>query len=214
MNNIRKYYGEPLNIYESLSPLYYILKLFGLASYNLNFKNGKMKTSPVHYIMTLGFIALYILLIWNFFQVDASTYSPEGKLLLIYGLVFVYSFQYMTNLLILIHNFLKRRNVEKLLKLLETFDDHIEKLRWKFKINHEQNYWSSIFWIVLSFILLTGVATIQVLWVANFDHNFKDYLDMFIYSMITEALVLSSFQFIFGVHSVSSRFEILNKNTK
>ena len=214
MNKIRKYFAEPSNIYESLSPFYYTLKLFGLASYNLNFKNGKMKTSIIHYIMMMCFIALYLSFIVNFLQVDVKSYSPEGKSILMYGLAFVYNFQYITILLFIIYNFLKRRNVEKFLKLLETFDDHCEKMGWKFKINHEKNYWSQIFWIVLSIILLIVVAMTQIYWVSIFGHDLIDFIFMFIYCFSSKALVLTTLQFVFGVHCVASRFEILNESTK
>ena len=214
MNKIRKYFAEPTNIYESLSPFYYTLKLFGLASYNLNFKNGKMKTSIIHYIMMMCFIALYLSFIVNFLQVDVKSYSPEGKSILMYGLAFVYNFQYITILLFIIYNFLKRRNVEKFLKYLETFDDHCEKMGWKFKINHEKNYWSQIFWIVLSIILLIVVAMTQIYWVSIFGHDLIDFIFMFIYCFSSKALVLTTLQFVFGVHCVASRFEILNESTK
>ena len=214
MNKIRKYFAASTNIYESLSPFYYTLKFFGLASYSLNFKNGKMKTSIIHYIIILCFFALYLIFVVNFLQVDVKSYSPEGKSVLMYGLAFVYFFQYMTTLLILIYNFLKRGNVERFLKLLETFDDQSEKMEWKFKINHEQNYWSLIFWIVLSTILLSTVATIQLLWVPTPEHNLRDYIGIFFYCIISKALVMTTLQFVFGVHCVQTRFDILNDNTK
>ena len=213
MKRIRKIFGEPSNIYESVSPFYYTLKFFGLASYDLNFYNGQMKTSWIHYIMMLWFCLVYSALIVNFLNTDAESYSPEGKSVLIYGLEFVYDFQYIVILLLLILNFIKRGNVGKLLKLLEKFDNHCEKMRWKYKVNHERNYWSSIFWIIFSIFSLSGVATIQMLWVGT-NHVLTEYLDTFYYCIITSAFILSTFQFIFGVHSVASRFEILNKITK
>ena len=214
LNKMQKYFVEATNVYESLSPFYYNLKFCGLVSYNLNFKNGTVKTSFVHYIKMFGIITLYVLLIVNFLKTDGKAYSPQGKSVLIYGLAFLYFFQYVSILSILIFNFVKRGNVEKFLKLLETFDDHSGKMGWKFKVNHEQNYWSSVFWIVISLILLIGVATIQILWVKNVEHSIRDYIRIFFYCNMSNTSVLSSLQFIFGVQSVASRFEILNENTK
>ena len=210
----RKYFGEPSNIYESLSPFYYTLKFFGLASYNLNFKNGKMKTSWIHYIMMFGFIPLYLCFYYNFLNIDDSTYSPGEKSILIYGFFFFYHFQYITIVLIMIFNFLKRGNVEKFLKYLKTFDDHSEKMEWKFKVNHEQNYWRFIFWIVISLIILIVVYVMQIFWVPSVPPEFSEYIDNIFYCIVTNAFVLISLQFIFGVQSVASRFEILNQNTR
>ena len=210
----RKYFGQPSNIYESLSPFYYTLKFFGLASYSLNFKNGQMKTSWINYIMVLGSIALYLTFYKQLFELDSSKFTPGGKSIFVYGLVFFYQFQNITTLLIIIFNFLKRRNIEKFLKLLETFDDHCEKMGWKFKVNHEKNYWSSIFWIVISLILFICVTTYHNIWVPPVPPNLMDYINMICYGFLANALILSSLQFIFSVHSVASRFEVLDENTK
>ena len=214
MNNIRKYFGEPSNIYESLSPFYYTSKLFGLASYSLNFKNGKMKTSFISYIMFLFFIAFYLCLFVDMLLDDESTYSPEGRSIVIYGLIFLYNFQYLTILLFVIFNFLKRKNVEKFLKLMETFDDHTDKMGWKFRVNHERNYWTSIFWIDLQFILLSVFYVLQMSWVPTVTPALLEFISMFFYCILSNTFMLTSLQFIFSVHCVESRFEILNKNTR
>ena len=214
MNNILKYFGETTNIYESISPFYYYLKFFGLASYSLNFKNGQIMTSFISYIMNFSFVVLYLLFFGNFLLVDESTYLPEGKPILIYGFMFAYSFQYIIISFILIYNFLKRKNVEKFLKLLKTFDDHTDKMGWKFKVNHERVYWTSIFWFFLQFILLSVAYVLQMAWVAAVEHVLKDFIEMFCYCIITNTFILCSLQFIFGVHCVESRFKILNKNAR
>ena len=214
MIQIRKKFGEPINVYESISPFYYTLKFFGLASYDLNFKNGKITTSFINYIIMLCHIALCLYFYYEFLQDDVATYSPEGKSVLIYGFLFFYHFQYYTIVLIFIFNFLKRKNIEKLLKLLETFDDHCEKMRWKFKIDHKRNYWSLIFWICLHIILLMVVYPLQMSWVPPDSPDLMDHINMIFYCSMTKAFVLSTLQFIFSVASVASRFEILNQITK
>ena len=214
MINIRKYFGEPMNIYESLSPFYYFLKLFGLASYSLNFKNGRMKTSFTSYIMFLIYIILYIILNVNFLNIDIDQYSPVGRSIVIYGYRFIYIFQYLAILLVIIYNFLKRRNIEKFLKLMETFDDHTDKMGWKFKINHERNYWTSIFWIFLHFILLCTVYFLRMYWVQDSEPILEEFINMFCYCIITNTYIWCSLQFIFGAQCVESRFEILNKNAR
>ena len=214
MNNVRKYFGEPTNIFESLSPFYYFLKLFGLASYSLNFKNGKMKTSFNSYIIFLSSIVIFIMLNLNFLNIDKDQYSTVGRLIVVYGYIFIYNFQYFTILLIVIYNFLKRRNVEKFLKLLKTFDDHTDKMGWKFKINHERNYWTLIFWIVLHIILFSIVYILRMFWVQDSEPILEEIINMFCYCIITNAFMLCSLQFIFGAQCVESRFEILNKNAR
>ena len=156
--------------------------------------------------------------IWHsiniYLNLDSSKFTPGGKSIFVYGLVFFYQFQNITTLLIIIFNFLKRRNIEKFLKLLETFDDHSEKMGWKFKVNHENNYWSSIFWIGISLILFICVTTYHNIWVPPVPPNLMDYINMICYGFLANALILSSLQFIFSVHSVASRFEVLDQNTK
>ena len=164
--------------------------------------------------MLFGCIVITIILYVNFLLVDANAYLPEGKTVLIYGLIFVYNFQYLTIPLIVIYNFLKRKNVEKFLKLLETFDDHTDKMGWKFKINHERNYWTLIFWIVLQIVLLIVVFLLQFFWVPTVEHVLKDYINSLYYCIITNTFILCSLQLIYGAQCVESRFEILNKNAR
>ena len=146
--------------------------------------------------------------------IDESTYLPEGKPLLIYGFMFVYYFQFITILIIVIYNFLKRKNVEKFLKLLETFDDLTDKMGWKFRINHKRVYWTSIFWYFLQLILLSVVYVLKMTWVPTAEHVLKDFIEMFFYCIIINTFVLCSLQFIVGVNCVGSRFKILNKNAR
>ena len=216
MQNIRKYLcNKPTNIYESISPIYYTLKLFGLASYSLNFKNGKIKTSFSSYIMFLCFFAFYCICFVDLIQIDTKTYSPEGKPILIYGFIFLYHFQYFTILFIVIYNFVMLKNVIKLLKHLETFDEHTDQIGWKFKVNHERNYWISIFWIVLNLILLCCAYYFQMLTMPIPDQIvLSDHINLLIYCIVTNVFSLCLLQFIIGVHWVESRFEILNKNAR
>ena len=214
MNKLRKYFGKPSNVYESFSPFYYTLKFFGLASYNLNFKSGQMKTSGIHYIMMMCFFLVYLFFYAVYLLIDPTSYSPEGKSVLTYGFLFFYHFQYITSILIIIYNFLKRKNVEKLFKLLETFDDHVEKKEWKFKVNHEQNYWILIFWIGLHIISLMVAYTLQMSWISTVTLGFKEYIAMVFYCFILKAFFLSTLQFTFGVHCVASRFDVLNQNAR
>lgn len=215
MNKITKNFAEPSNIYESLSPFYYTAKCFGLASYSLNFQNGKMKTSLIHYVMMLCFITLFVFFLVNIFLTDHSSYSPHTKNVLIYGYKFVYLFQYSNIILIITFNFLKRGNTERFLKLLEIFDDHSEKMAWKFKIKHRRNYWCIIFCMIFNTILLISAGTLEMLWVPTVEeHDLRGYIGEVFYCIIVKGLILSKLQFIFGVQCVSSRFEILNQNTK
>ena len=159
-------------------------------------------------------IALCSYFYYDHLESDDSSYSPEGKSVLIYGLICFYHFQYVTIFLIMIYNFLKRKNIEKFLKLLEKFDDHSEIMGWKYKINHERNYWSSIFWIFISLISLVVVYALQMYWITPVEHRFSEFIGMIFYCSMTNTFVLSSLQFVFGVQSVASRFEILNQNTR
>ena len=147
-------------------------------------------------------------------QSDASTYLPAGRSILMYGLVFYNNFQCFTVTLIVIFNFLKRKNVEMFFKLLRTFDDHTDKMGWKFKVNHERNYWISIFWTVLQMLSLSIGYSLQLLYVPIDEPDLLEFISMIFYCILSNTLMLTSLQFIFSVQCVESRLDILNKNTR
>ncbi|CAO1441501.1 unnamed protein product [Diamesa tonsa] len=164
--------------------------------------------------MMMGFFSVHLFFYIRLFKEDPGSNTPEGKTIIVYGYLFFYHFQYISIALILIYNFLKRRNIEKLLKLLETFDDHCEKMRWKYRVNHKKNYWRLIFWVVFSLISLITVLTMELLWMPPDRNDYLEYISNVFYCFVIEGFVLSSLQFIFGCYGVASRFEILNQNTR
>lgn len=205
--------NDPKNIYESLRPLYYILKIFGLAPFHINFKNEKMKTTFIDYLSFIAFICFYIFIIFSIYSVATGTYSPEGRSILIVGYEFVYAYQFVLSFGIFMFNFFTRHKIDAFLKLIAKFDETIEKMNWNFKINHLKNYRCLFIWFGFNLITITSLYVLQVCFVTPYD-DALDFIYMFIFTYVSQTNLLTIFEFVFSTYCVQSRFDILNKNAK
>lgn len=205
--------NEPTNIYESLKPFYYTLKLFGLAPFHINFINGQLKTTFIDYLTFIVFNCFYLFMVYSIYSVATDTYSPEGRSILIVGYEFVYAYQFLLTFGTFIYNFYTRQKVGTFLRMIAKFDETIEIMNWNFKINHLKNYWNLFFWIGISTSSILFIYVLQVFYVTP-SSEVSDFIYMLCFTFITKANTLIIFQFIFSSYCVQSRFDILNQNAK
>lgn len=136
----KSYISDPKNIYESLKPFYYALKLFGLAPFHINFKNGHIRTTFIDYLTFIVFSCYYTFILYTIHSIDTDSFSPEGRSILIVGYEFVYVFQMYLTFGTFLYNFYTRQKIDLFLKMIAKFDETIEIRNWNFKINHLKNF--------------------------------------------------------------------------
>ena len=205
--------SDPKNIYESIKPFYYTLKFFGLAPFHINFKNGYMKTTFIDYLTFIVFSCFYSFILYTIFSVASESYSPEGRSILIVGYEAVYNFQFITTFGTFIFNFYMRQKIDGFLKIIAKFDETIELMNWNYKINHVKNYRNLCFWIGINLVTITSIYVMQVLFVTA-PQDAMDLFNMFIFTYVAQANLLTVFEFVFSTYCVQSRLDVLSQNAK
>lgn len=195
------------NIYKSISPFHNLIKLFGLAPYDLNLKTGKITLRWIHYLMLL------LSFIWGQYMIYLSFTQIEYDLstsIMNRGWKLHWELEVVLTVPIIIFNILKRKHLEKFLSLLHEFDELIKKFNWKYQINHATGRNVLMFTIFLRFCFMTFL-------IVNTFSNKMSITEMTRFSIflyINETYVLISSQFIFSAYCIVSRFKVLNKNIR
>lgn len=136
------------NIYKSISPFQNLIILFGLASFDLNLKTGKITLRWMHYLMLLlTFICGQLMIYLSFTEVeyDLST-SIINR-----GWKLHWELEVVLTVPIIFFNMLKRKHLEKFLSLLHEFDELVKKFNWKYQMNHAKGRNVLMFTIFLRF---------------------------------------------------------------
>lgn len=115
------------NIYETFSPFYIILKLLGIAPFQLNLKSGKVSVKWQD--------VLWILFCWIFFGalivlniIYGIRKSLENSTILQKGCHLLLIFQLTSSFYIQFVNFFNRKKIEKFFKILHEFDGMVRQL--------------------------------------------------------------------------------------
>ena len=211
MHRVKKYFCASNNFFDSLSPFYWTLKLFGLTSFHLNFENGLITTSVLDFLILCCFCCLYIFIILFFGRAlvfgNLTISIPDA------GFKFQTSYQAVMTLGIVLHNFWNRKTIEKFIKLVHKFDVIITKTKWKHSINHTDNRWKLSIWIILSFSNSFGSYYMTVFVIGGFLNLATiEYYNYLCYYFIIQVNLMTAFSFILSIHSVESRIECLVKN--
>ena len=210
MHTIKKYFCESNTIFDSLSPFYWTQKLFGLTSFHLNFENGLITTSISDLFILCCFCFLYIFIILFFARdlvFDSLTIS-----ILDTGWKYQILYQAIMTFGIVLHNFWKRKTIEKFIKLVHKFDAIITRTKWKHSIDHTDNRWKLSCWMILSFLNCFGCYYLTVFVISGNELLTIEYYEYLCYYFIVQVNTMITAAFILSIHSVESRFECLVKN--
>lgn len=199
------------NIFKSLAPFYYCLKIFGLACYSLDFDNGNIKVQFLNALNFGVFVSFYsVLVVLSFIKISSIDIDVVNDTI---SKATIYQFIVQLFLInfIISWNFWNRSVIAKFLKNLNLFDQMILKERFKYKINHDTNRHKFMFWLGLSFIILITNFITTYLVIETGVKRLGQYI--FGYYLI-QTLSMNIFQFIFSTYAVISRFQVLIQNTK
>lgn len=206
---LRNCFAKAANIYDSLSPFYYTMKLFGLASFSLDFKSGQITVKIYEYLVFLCFTSLYILMIWTSFQTNEKWNHP-GSMIVTRGWEYQYQLQTASTIVVVIFSFFKRKHFERFLKIISNFDKAIVSMQLKHNIKHTQFKFKLMFWLSISAITLIIISYSNAY--TNLIMDFFNLYRMLAYVYMTGSYVVIVMQFICTCYCVAQRFEILNKN--
>ena len=211
MNKRKSFLAAQENIYKSIAPFYYSLKIFGLACYSLNFDTANIKTQFFNSLLFGIFIcAISFGAVESFINDFSFEIDVENKTISI-GKKFYFILQIFLSIFVISWNFWNHSAIVKLLKNLAQFDQIIIKERFKYKINHVENRHKLMFWLGLSFICLLFIS---ILTYFSQEISEKQIWQYIIVYYIIQIFTMNVFQFIFSTYAVISRFEVLIQNTK
>lgn len=118
------------SVYETFSPLYKVLKLFGMIPFEMNMKSGKVSVKNHDLLWVVAAWVLWTcLIIWNV-QLGAREPGEDSKIILT-GWHWLLIFELFACFYVQIVNFLSRKRVGKLFKILDEVDRTVRNLFFK-----------------------------------------------------------------------------------
>ena len=206
------------NIYSSTRFFFYILKILGLAPYQIDKKSFKLQMSFVNYFIFLVQIIVwsvyYYFLAVNYESIEMMNYA---KSTIMDGLLkHLYIFQYFLMVISMIYNFFKRKHVETFLKLIQKFDATVDKFGWGFEVVHSKFFVLIVCLTASIFMLLFNCFGYfySNVYDDKQDRKIEILFDVIAYLFLTEYFLVVSLQFICSCQCVNARFERLLKNIK
>lgn len=112
------------SVYETFSPLYKVLKLFGMMPFQMNLKSGKVSVKYHNLLwMFLTWMFWTILIVWNVI-LGAREPGEESEIILL-GWHWLLIFELVAGFFIQMVNFVKRESIGKLFKILNEIDQMV-----------------------------------------------------------------------------------------
>lgn len=207
---ISKLFGNSTNIYSSLVPFYYSLKVFGLAPYKLNLQSKKLQTSCCGYLYIICFLSFYFaILLYALSRLQfQKSYSLIDS-----GIYYQFIYHFFMMCLVVFWNFLKSNHISNVIEKLAEFDKIVAELKWKFKFSHSKSKMGIISIITASTVILLFIFYLVTIMVFEKKTIFE-YISLAVAFYASKALTMSIMQFTFCAYCVQARFEILNQNAR
>lgn len=114
------------------------MKLFGVASFSLDFKSGKFQVKFCDYLVFLCFIMFYIWILWASLKSNENNWYHPGSMIVTRGWEIQYQMQAALTIPVIIFSFYKQRHFEQFLKIISNFDKAIESMQLNHIIKHSQ----------------------------------------------------------------------------
>lgn len=193
---------------------YYVLKLLGLASYEVDWDTLKIKTGLRDFFLFITTISILIGVIWmQTLAFTKKTFSTgiQSKLL-----ETLYLDQYIIQIIlaafVVIFNFCKRKRVEKFVQKIASYDE----MAGTFKKKKSQGRSKTVLIILVMISPLIFIPTnwFMILYVFNDTTNplsFLELMRMTTYTYVTEFYLMLSMQFILSTRCVISRLSSLSE---
>lgn len=141
------------NIYDSCKYFYCILKLLRLAPFIFDRKTKTFKNSVLSVMLFILSITICKVMLLEEYKTYHVATGIQGKVLDELW-KHQYTLQHFLGFFVIIRNFLKKKNIENLLRLISNFDESIEKLQWNFKPK-DKCISISVFVFFVAFLMMT-----------------------------------------------------------
>lgn len=205
------------NIYYSVQYFYYVLKPFGLAPYQLDFKNGTFKTSIRNFFESFAITILWIGFI--ILQVQSSvgnTYESGVQSNLLEKLWKTqYLLQHCIAMFIIIFHTIKSKSIGEFLNHISKFDTSFEQFGWRFRVTQSCNLIVLlIFFTVWATFACYQYITVYVLRIYDEVTDKFFFIELMVYIYITEFYLMLTLQFILSVCAIYIRLKALTRNVR
>lgn len=206
------------NIYQSVKYFFYVLKSLGLASYQFDKRSKSFEMSLSNYFQLVAAILIWTFLfglqVENFDEASYETGSQSWILELIWK--YQYSIQYLFSIFVTIFSFMRRKNVENFLKLIDEFDQTMEKSNWKFKMTQFKFLpvaTCTIAAITVSVNMMVAVYRTEFYGNVEISNTYI-ILRTLSYVAVTEFYLMLSLQFILSSYCIQERLTAMIINVR
>jgi hypothetical protein len=203
---------ERTNIYQSVKFFYYYMKCSGMAFYSFDPNLLKFKCSPWHLGAFIAYLLLWISI--GFFQLRAfKIYDSGVKFQTVNKLWnYMYFLQVFSIIPLSLISFIKRKHAWKVLELLHSYDNEVEKLKWKYQVKHSSKY------IVIMLIIMPISMTFYSIYAVVKDDQ-ELYAVIIVIRVIVYSLMFGNFysvllSFIMSCICICARFNAITNNLK
>lgn len=199
------------NIYQTFAPLHWVLKIFGLAAYQLELNNSrvlKISTNKMYIIIYCTFYIslLTIDLYWGEQEPDA-----EESLLIRHGWHKLYLIEMICLTIITIVNYKHQDTTIKCLELINEIDK-MEEFSWNQSLNHSHQRMICVLFIVGIVFYCFIILTISFIILDLDERDYIHLLSMASNILCSQMIAIIGYQFIFFSGCLKSRFEVLLRN--
>ena len=207
MKSLKTFFSGSSNIYETVVPFYYSSKFFGLASFHLNVEDGKIRMRWKDYFLLFISILFGVIIIFSSCS-EINGNIQKGSSFIQKGWKYQYLYQLVIILPIIVFGCIKRKHVERFLEIIYSFDEFIEFLNWKHKVDHSKNKKHLCILLAFSAFLIITMYIFSIF--TTRETTITGYIFMILIMIIKKFHHFVIFQFLFSVMSIKSRYEILN----
>ena len=207
MEKVKNYFLNSKNIYETFAPFYYVLKLFGFASFNLQGKFSAKKLNAIYIILSFLLYTSWFMVILHLGHQEPEA---EKSLLIKHGWhkLHVFEFGFLSS--VVIWNYKKRIEIERCLNLINHFDILIEKkFKMEKEIHHQRQKSTVVGYLIATIIFCIFKFCLSFQILCPDQRDILHLVSHLSYVIGTELTALLSFQFIFMIYFVNVRLKVI-----
>lgn len=220
------------NIYETFSPLYKVLKLLGIISFELDVHNGKVSLNRFDLVWMLVLWVFWTCLIIGNLYLGARDPTEHSKIILT-GWHWLLIFQLAACFYIQLVSLARRKSIGKLFQILNQIDGMVRRLLRSVQFNfiafcrfqnaslhYREDHTAVKSWTINTIAgsqLINFLVSAFIIFVlaAHYPNLYEPEYILYASSLFVTLSHFATFhQFIFVISSIKSRFKILNENMK
>ena len=115
-----------MNLFDSFSPLNKTLKLFGILSFQMNSKGGRVEVvvSWKNILWTIGWLLILVVLL-KFNLINGAHEPGEKSEVILHGWHWLLTFKLLSTFFIIFWNYYKREDIGEFFQLINEFDKNV-----------------------------------------------------------------------------------------